>query len=171
MKLIFYMQINIRVSYKFISTLWASKFPTRWYYHHWWAWPSILKVLKVASLQYLYNISKKKLGMEFIFFMPINVKVSASRLYRFWWKWPDMSEAPKTGNWWYFCNVLRKKCWSCFCILLWWKTFRYFTRAQSSSLLLVISISFWIITVCVINNFQTSCSVCNACDMFLGFTT
>ena len=28
---------------------------------------SILKVLKVTSLQYLYNISKKKLGMESIF--------------------------------------------------------------------------------------------------------
>ena len=27
---------------------------------------SILKVLKVTCLQYLYNISKKKLGMEFI---------------------------------------------------------------------------------------------------------
>ena len=28
MKLIFCMKINIKVSYKFISTLWASKFPT-----------------------------------------------------------------------------------------------------------------------------------------------
>ena len=26
--LIFYMQINIKISYMFISTLWASKFPT-----------------------------------------------------------------------------------------------------------------------------------------------
>ena len=30
MKLIFWMQINIKVFYKLISTLWASKFPTRW---------------------------------------------------------------------------------------------------------------------------------------------
>ena len=66
-KLIFYRQINIEVSYKFISTLWASKFPTSWYYHYWWAWSSILKVLKLTSLQYLYNISKKKLVKEFIF--------------------------------------------------------------------------------------------------------
>ena len=28
-----WMQININVFYKLISTLWASKFPTRWYYH------------------------------------------------------------------------------------------------------------------------------------------
>ena len=31
-----------------------------------WAWANILSVLKVASLQYLYSISKKKLGKEFI---------------------------------------------------------------------------------------------------------
>ena len=31
-----------------------------------WTWANILSVLKVASLQYLYSISKKKLGKEFI---------------------------------------------------------------------------------------------------------
>ena len=46
------MQINIKV--------WASKFPVRWYYQNWWAWSSILKVLKVTNLQYLYNIAKQK---------------------------------------------------------------------------------------------------------------
>ena len=34
----------------------------------WWEWSSILKVLKVTSLQCLYNISKKKLWMEFSIF-------------------------------------------------------------------------------------------------------
>ena len=57
MKLIFCMQINIKVSCKLISTLWASKLPTRWYHHYWWIWSSILKVLKVkkfaVSLKYL----------------------------------------------------------------------------------------------------------------------
>ena len=67
MKLIVCKQIHIKVPYKLISTLWASQFHTRWYYHYWWAWSSILKVVKVTSLQYLYNISKKKLGIEFIF--------------------------------------------------------------------------------------------------------
>ena len=78
MKLIFCIQINIKVSYKLISKLWASKMPTRWYYHYCWAWSSILKVLKVISLQYIYNISKKKLGREFIFCMQMNIKVSTS---------------------------------------------------------------------------------------------
>ena len=54
------MKINIKVSYKLISTLWASRMPTRCYYHSCWAWSSIFKVLKVISLQYLYNISKKE---------------------------------------------------------------------------------------------------------------
>ena len=85
-KLIFFMQINIKVSYKLISTLWAWKISTRWYYHYWWAWSSILKVLKVTSLQYLYNIWEKKLGIEFIFFMQINIKISTSWHYCFWWK-------------------------------------------------------------------------------------
>ena len=48
-KLIFCMQINIRVCYKLILTLWVLKFPATGYYHNWWAWSSILKV----SLQYV----------------------------------------------------------------------------------------------------------------------
>ena len=35
-------------------------FPTNWYYDFWWGWSSIPKVLKIASLQCLYNISRKK---------------------------------------------------------------------------------------------------------------
>ena len=46
--------------HQLISTLLASKFPSRFPY--WWAWSSILKVLEVTNLQYLYNISRKKLG-------------------------------------------------------------------------------------------------------------
>ena len=70
MKLIFCMLIIIKISYKLIVTLWASKFPTKWYYHYWWAWSSILKLL--------------------IFCMQINIKASRSLHYRFWWKktWP-----------------------------------------------------------------------------------
>ena len=49
--------MNIKVSYMLISTLWASKMPTRLYYHDCWVWSSILKVI---SLQYFYNISKKE---------------------------------------------------------------------------------------------------------------
>ena len=58
-----------------------------------------LKLLKVASLQYLYSISKKKLGMEVIFGIQINVKVSTSWHYPFWRNWPGMFKIPKIGSW------------------------------------------------------------------------
>ena len=41
-----------------------------------WASSSVFKLVKVTSLQYLCSISKKKLGMEVIFGMQINVKGS-----------------------------------------------------------------------------------------------
>ena len=73
---------------EFDFNTWASKFPTRWDYHYWRAWPSILKVLKVASLRYLYNIFKTNFGMELIFCIRIN-KVSRSWHYSFWSKWSN----------------------------------------------------------------------------------
>ena len=63
-KMVFCMQMNFKVSYKLILTLWLSKFSTRWYYHNWLPWSNILKVRKVASLQYLFTISKKNLGIK-----------------------------------------------------------------------------------------------------------
>ena len=59
MKLIFCMQINIKVIYKLVSTLWAPTFSIRSYYHYWWACWSIAKVLKVTSLQ-VFAISQKR---------------------------------------------------------------------------------------------------------------
>ena len=53
---------------------------------------------KVASLQFICNIWKKKLGLEFITCMQINMKVPTSWYYRFWWKWPVMSKVPKIGT-------------------------------------------------------------------------
>ena len=50
-----------------------------------WEWSSILKVLEVTSLQCLYNISKKKLWMEFILEF-IKIKTSTSWIIDFWWK-------------------------------------------------------------------------------------
>ena len=58
MKLIFCKQINIKVAYKLISTLWASKFATQWYYDYWYAWWSILKLLKATNFQ-IFAIYKK----------------------------------------------------------------------------------------------------------------
>ena len=72
----------------------------------WWAWSSILKVLKVTSLQCLYNISKKKLWMEFILEF-IKVNTSTNWIINFPWK-PDMSKVPNKGSLLNFCNILRK---------------------------------------------------------------
>ena len=47
--------INFKVSCKLISTLWPSTFPRKWYYH-WYSWSSILKLLKVKRLHYIYNL-------------------------------------------------------------------------------------------------------------------
>ena len=108
MKLIFCLEITIKVTCKVILPLWTSKFPASWFCRFWWTWSNILKVLKVTSLQYLYNISKKKLGMEFIFCMQINIKVSTSWHYHFWKKWRDMSKVPKLGSWSNFGNCNKK---------------------------------------------------------------
>ena len=81
-----YLKKKLEMKLTFCSTLWASKISTRWYYHYWRAWSSILKVLKVTSLKYLYNIWEKKLGIEVIFCMQKNIKISTSWYYCFWWK-------------------------------------------------------------------------------------
>ena len=114
--------MSIKVFYRLISTVWPSKMPTRWYYHYCWVWSSILKVLKVISLQYLFSILKNE-GMTGVHLLHADEhKVSTSWDYCFWWKWPDMSKLHKIESWWYFC----KECCSCFCVLLWCKTFRCF---------------------------------------------
>ena len=84
------------------------------------------------SLQYLI-----KEVMEFIMEF-IKIKTSTSWIIDFWWK-PDMSKIPKKGSLLRFCNIyiciyniyIKKKYCNCFCVLLWYKTFRYFTGFQS----------------------------------------
>ena len=135
MKLIFCMQTNIKISYKLISILSASKILTRWYYHSCWAWSSILKVLKVKGLQYLYNISKKevrkgvhflhadehqsfyKLGLLFLMEVARYVQSTQNRKLVI-----------------FLQRVLQHVC-----VLLWCKTFRYFMGVQPCLLLLVSS--------------------------------
>ena len=53
-----------------------------------------------------FNISKKKLEMDVIFDMQINVKVSTSWYYPFSWKWPVMFKIPKirVGNIFAICS-------------------------------------------------------------------
>ena len=99
------------------------------YYHYWWTWSSILKLLEVTSFQYLYSISKMKLGMEFIFCMQINIEISTRWHYSFWLNLPDRLKVPK-------------KCFNYLCVPMWCKTFRYFAGVQSCSLLLVFCVNY-----------------------------
>ena len=94
MKLIFCMEINIKVSKKFISTFSASEFPTR----------LILSLLMgtikhsqitqsnkfAISLQYI----KKQLSNGGRFWH----ENKRQRLYLIWWKWPDIIKIPKIGS-------------------------------------------------------------------------
>ena len=105
---IFSMHINIKVSCKLISKFGTSTFPKKWYYHYQGASSSILQVLKVTSFQYLYNISKKKLRIDFC--MQINIKASTIFIVF------------QYGN--------------CFWVILWCKTCWYLTRIKWCSLLL-----------------------------------
>ena len=49
------------------------KFSTSWYYHIWWDWSCVPKVLKITSMQYLCNISRNKWVMKLIFCMLISM--------------------------------------------------------------------------------------------------
>ena len=102
----------------------------------WWAWSSILKVPNIASLQCLYNFSKKKLWMEFIMKL-IKIKASTSWIINFSWK-PDMSKVSKKGSLLSFCKIFRKSIATVFLFYCEAKTFRYFTGFQSCLLLLVL---------------------------------
>ena len=125
------MQINMKISYKLISTHWASKFPVRWYCHYWWGCVSILKVLKVESLHYFKkevrdgvhflhrHQSFYKLGLLFMMEVGRHVQSIQNRKLVI-----------------FFCSISKKSVTTAF-FLLWYKTFRYFTRVQSFSLLLV----------------------------------
>ena len=63
--------------------------------------------------------------------MQTNIKVTTSWQYSFWWKWPDLPKVPEIRSWEYFCNILRESYCNGFCVVLWCKTFRYFTWVQS----------------------------------------
>ena len=90
----------------------------------WWAWSSILKVLKVTSLQCLYNISKKKLWMEFILEF-IKIKTSTS-WYRFLMK-TRHDQSTEKKKFVRFLQYIKKKYRICICVLFnvkhsdtWW---------------------------------------------------
>ena len=127
MKLIFWMKINIKLSYrlillflegiprhaqhnKFAKSLWylkkevgdiveflckwASKFSINWCYHFWWAWSGMPKILKISSMQCLYNISRQNWAMKLMFCILISIKTFTRRYYYFWWGGLGMPKVP-----------------------------------------------------------------------------
>ena len=72
----------------------------------WWAWSNILKVLKATGLKCLYNISKKKLWMEYILEF-IKINTSTNWIINFLWN-ADMFKVPNKGSLLNFCNILRQ---------------------------------------------------------------
>ena len=91
-KMIFCLQISMKVCYKLIIWLW-------------WRWWSIPEVPKKASLQCLYNISKNKLEMMLIFCMQINTKVSYKLISKFIW---GIEVSHKTWYYHYSCMHMIK---------------------------------------------------------------
>ena len=86
----FFKQIRIKVSHKLI--LWF-----------WWGWQNILNVFKIASLQCLYNISKKEVRNEANFFHAekhqsflqddfntLGIKLPSRWYYHCWWEWSSI---------------------------------------------------------------------------------
>ena len=94
-KLIFCMQIAMKASDESILLFWLG-------------WSSIPKVPKIANLQCLYNISKKKLKMKLVVCMQINIKsvlqveralkFPARWYYHYLWAWLSIFKV------WVFCN-------------------------------------------------------------------
>ena len=120
-ELVFFTQISMKGCYKVIV----------WF---WWGDSSIPKVPRITSLQSLYNISKKKLKMKLnflyadkyqsflkVYFNTLGIKVSFK-----------VDIIIINGHDQAFSNQ------QLLCVLLWYKTFRYFTGVESCSLLLVI---------------------------------
>ena len=74
-----------------------------------------------------------------IFGTILNVKVSTNWYYPFCWNWPDKHvQNTENRKLVIFLQYIKKKLSQLLCVLLWWKTFRYFSGVQSCSLLHVI---------------------------------
>ena len=108
----------------------------------WWVWSSIPKVLKIASLQCLYNISKNKFIIEFIIVhyrahYRVHQDQNFYKLdYQFLMKARHVHSTQKR-KFVKFLQYIKEKYWNCICVLLWGKTFKYFTGFQSCLLLFV----------------------------------
>ena len=78
-------------------------------YHFWWMWPGILKFLRIASMQCLCNISKKKWFMKLIFFyMLINLKFFYKLIVLFLMGLARHAQITRV-NLQYLCDISRNK--------------------------------------------------------------
>ena len=89
----------------------------------WWVWSSIPKVLKIASLQCLYNISKNKFIIEFIIVhysahYRVHQDQNFYKLdYQFLMEARHVHSTQKRK----FLQYINEKYWNCICVLLWGK--------------------------------------------------
>ena len=100
-KLIFSLQISMRVSFKLVLLLW-------------WACLCVPKVSKITSLQYLCSISRKRWEINMIFCMKININVFYKLVISFLLVRAKYDLVPShvkitQVNMQYLCDILRKK--------------------------------------------------------------
>ena len=93
-KLIFCQQMNAKVFYKLIVSLWV--YVAR-----------LAQSTQTVSLQYLCNISRKMWRRNLISCLQIKVKVSSNCYYHFRCVWTGMPKLPKITSLLFFCNILK----------------------------------------------------------------
>ena len=133
MKLIFCMQINIKVSWKFISTLWTSTFPTRF----------ILLLMNISNLTQSNKFAislqhlKKEVRNEGHFWHADKRQSFYKLVLSFLVKVARHVQSTQDRKLVIFLQYIKKKLFQLLGVLLWCKTFRYFMGFLSCSLLLV----------------------------------
>ena len=70
-----YLEKEVKDKVDFLCRCYPSQLSINWYYHFWWVWSGMPKVLKITRMQCLSNISKKNWVMKVMFCMMINMKV------------------------------------------------------------------------------------------------
>ena len=93
-----YLKKEVRDEADFLCS-WASQFSINWYYHFWWVWPDMPKLLKITGMECLCNISRKHWVTKLMFCMVMNMKVLQVDsifffFFFFWWVCPGMPKGP-----------------------------------------------------------------------------
>ena len=106
-----YLKKEVRNETDFLCR-WASQFSINWYYHFWWLWPGIPKLLKIIGMQCLCNISRKHWVMKWK-----SYKLIVFFFYGF------AQACPKYPGkfaifWWHLKKEVRNKVWPAQILLL-----------------------------------------------------